>query len=297
MYYYCHYLKRSGDVKQITLDDMKYYEEHDLEEHDYIAGHLFRTKKLTIKMEYVRQVEHPFFRKSNKKGNKSHKSRGEAESFTHQIHVDAISDLKEFTINVYGNEVKLFIKDYELDKTVYCNGNSYEVDIYFELEKTEPAEYYDYLKGVLYFEVYHTCKVDWKQAEDFATENLPLYEYKISKKYSIPNKINGEYINNRIANFKEYLKKNSLKGYPIYFPQEINKNRWIANEKGNRVCKIDGTTFTIFIKDHNWYLSIKENEKNVRFVDGFEYNEKDLESAIKRADYIIFREYNDYKQY
>lgn len=62
--------------------------------------------------------------------------------------------------------------------SVKCNNREYEIDIYIKIDRTEPEEYKNFWNGELWLEVFHTCKVDRKQAEDFAIESLPLFETK-----------------------------------------------------------------------------------------------------------------------
>ena len=133
-----------------------------------------------------------FRRKPITGGNQGDYSRGERESFTHQGNKEAIASLKELTIKSGDETIKLYIERSECEKSVVCRGKRYEIDIYLKLKRTEPAEYFTKWNGELWFEIFHTCKVDYEQAVNFAIENKTLFEYKVGDFFSFYDNISEE---------------------------------------------------------------------------------------------------------
>ena len=201
--------------------------------------------------------------------------------------------MKEFSIKINGEDVRLYIKSFETEKLVHCNNKDYEIDIFFELEKTEPAKYYEKFKGILYLEIYHTCPVDAEQAVDFAIENLPIYEYKVLDKYKISDSASGKEIEERINKIRDIISSKVLYGYPIYFPKEITDINWKISENGNYYTYFQNTRFTIYKKDSYYCICIDErNGKKPRFLEDF--NDKkinDLDSAKMIVNYLTREKY------
>lgn len=289
---FCYYKKITGEVSGITKKEIEKIKDEKFDDYLWAKKHLFRRKDCKIPMVYVSVGEHQGFRRKGRiLGNTTHTSRGEAESLTHQIHVEAIYELKEFSIKLYNTEVKLFIKSVESEKRITCNNKVYEVDLAFTLEKTIPAEYYDYFNGVFYLEIFHTCPIDSTQAEDFAVENLILYEYKILKKYTVPDWVQAKDIEERINKIKNSISKKVLNGYPVCTPKDIYDNRWKLSKKGNWYTKVNQNYYTIYKKEDKYCISISKEGKEALFVEEFNGRDiLDLEGAKKIANYIVFKE-------
>ena len=289
---YCYYKNREGEVCLITVDELSKLNKDDFL---WVTDNLFNEEKCENKMVYVVRKNNRFFRNwPDSSGNFSHISRGEAESLTHKVHVDAIGGLKEFSIKFYDEEIKLFVRSVDFGKIVKCNNKTYIVDLAFNLEKTEPEEYYNYFNGVIYFEVYHTCPIDSTQAEDFNVENLFLYEYKILKKYNVPNYTKSADIIIRKASIRKTLSQNVLRGYPVCTPRELSKVKWrINDEKHNYYTVVNNKCFTIYQdkKKTHYCYSIRKYGEETKFFD--EYNKSvitELEKAKRIIEYIIFKE-------
>lgn len=67
------------------------------------------------------------------------------------ISKEALATVDKLIIMFNDEKVKLFIKGVEVEKEIVCNGTTYEIDLFFELEKTEPTVYYDQWNGKLWF--------------------------------------------------------------------------------------------------------------------------------------------------
>ena len=106
-------------------------------------------------------LHHGFRRKGSSEGNRTGYSRGEKESLTHQGNKEVIASMEELIIKTNEETIRLFIESAECEKAVICRGKRYEIDIYIKLRKTEPMEYYHKWNGELWFEVFHTCPVDY----------------------------------------------------------------------------------------------------------------------------------------
>lgn len=138
-----YYDERSQESKKVSLWELKCLENKDKEEFLYIKDRLYRKSNRKIPMVLVRNELHQGFRrKGNGSGNHTGKSRGENESLTHQGNKEVLATMKELVIKFNNEKVKLFIKNIEVEKEIVCNGTTYEVDLFFELEKTMPEIYY-----------------------------------------------------------------------------------------------------------------------------------------------------------
>lgn len=146
---------------------------------------LYKDEQGKTKMQIVAKGLHQGFRRHPiGAGNHTCSSRGDHESLSHQGNKEAIASLKEIKLNIGNDTVVIYVRNIELEKEVKCNNRNYEIDIYIEIERTEPEEYKELWNGELWLEVFHTCKVDRQQAEDFAIEGLPLFETKIPDNYT-----------------------------------------------------------------------------------------------------------------
>ena len=188
--------ERVDEFKETNLWELKDLEASNTEEFLYRQPRLFRDQSYVVPMTLVRRGDNQGFRRRVNPDLAYNVSfRGERESLTHEGNKLALSSMQEFCIKFNRTKVRLFIRAIEQEKTIICNGSEYRIDLYLELDRTEPAHYYDELNGELWFEIYHTCKVDSKQAEDFAIEGKALFEYKVAPSC---------YISNDVASFDEY---------------------------------------------------------------------------------------------
>lgn len=226
-------------------------------------------------------------------GNTSDYSRGEKESLTHQGNKEVISELKEIVLKFSNEEVKVFIEYAECEKPVICNGRRYEIDIYFKLKATEPESYFEKWNGELWFEVFHTCKVDYQQAEDFAIANKTLFEYKVSKNYSFYDKISEEGYEKRKAMLSSIYSTKGIAGMLICQSRNESIHKWRRSVNGNMTAYIGESNFTI--------VKSKIGDWGIGYGDGkwkWEYNNKKFaseEEAMKVAEYFAFLLFNKEK--
>lgn len=137
-----YYDERSQEFKKTSLKELKRLEYDNKEEFLYIKERLYRSQNKSVPMILVRKgLNQGFRRKGNSTGNHTSKSRGECESLTHQGNKEALATVDELIIMFNDEKVKLFIKGVEVEKEIVCNGTTYEIDLFFELEKTEPTVY------------------------------------------------------------------------------------------------------------------------------------------------------------
>lgn len=238
-----------------------------------------------------------FRRKPITGGNQGDYSRGERESFTHQGNKEAIASLKELTIKSGDETIKLYIERSECEKSVVCRGKRYEIDIYLKLKRTEPAEYFTKWNGELWFEIFHTCKVDYEQAVNFAIENKTLFEYKVGDFFSFYDNISVEGYEKRKNHIAEVYAKNGING--ILICQTHNSSfftrSWKRNEKGHISARIGGTYFTVMRSkyDDKKYIIIYGDGKVKTSFNGKEFITE--EDAMKIAEHLAFLHYNKEK--
>lgn len=131
-----YYDERSQEFKKTSLKELKRLEYDNKEEFLYIKERLYRSQNKSVPMILVRKgLNQGFRRKGNSTGNHTSKSRGECESLTHQGNKEALATVDELIIMFNDEKVKLFIKGVEVEKEIVCNGTTYEIDLFFELEK------------------------------------------------------------------------------------------------------------------------------------------------------------------
>lgn len=255
---------------------------------------LFRSEYGKIPMVMVKEgAFHGFRRKGDLGGNTSDYSRGEKESLTHQGNKEVISELKEIVLKFSNEEVKIFIEYAECEKPVICNGRRYEIDIYFKLKSTEPESYFEKWNGELWFEVFHTCKVDYQQAEDFAIANKTLFEYKVSKNYGFYDKISEEGYEKRKSMLSSIYATKGISGMLICQSRNESIHKWRRSVNGNMTAYIGGSNFTIVrSKIGDWGIVYGKGKWK------WKYNNKKFaseEEAMKVAEYFAFLLFNKEK--
>lgn len=290
-YYYDHV--RQEYIKT-DFKSMKQLEKDDNAEFIRRRKNLCRREDGKIPMVMVIEgAHHGFRRKGIPGGNTSDYSRGEKESLTHQGNKEVISELKEIVLKFSNEEVKVFIEYAECEKPVICNGRRYEIDIYFKLKATEPESYFEKWNGELWFEVFHTCKVDYQQAEDFAIANKTLFEYKVSKNYSFYDKISEEGYEKRKAMLSSIYSTKGIAGMLICQSRNESIHKWRRSVNGNMTAYIGESNFTI--------VKSKIGDWGIGYGDGkwkWEYNNKKFaseEDAMKVAEYFAFLLFNKEK--
>ena len=154
--------------------------------------------------------------------------------------------------------------------------------------------YYDQWNGKLWFEVFHTCKVDSKQAEDFAIANETLFEYKVPNCFNFVNNISLEGYEKRKLFIAEKYRKNGVYGCLISKTRQESLAYWKKSEKGNWTARIGEHSFTIIkSKFGENYGLIYGNGKCL-----WQYNGKKflaIDDAKRNADFIAFKLYNGEK--
>lgn len=256
---------------------------------------LYKDEYGKTKMQIVVNGAHQGFRRYPMgTGNHTCSSRGDHESLSHQGNKEAIASLKEIKLKAGNDSVVIYIRNIELDKEVRCNNRDYEVDIYVEVERTEPEEYKALWNGELWLEVFHTCKVDRRQAEDFAIEGLTLFETKIPDDYTFYENITLEGYAKRKEQIIEKYKKHGVSGLFFSSGNKFSSAKWRLSEKGN---------YTAYIGERNYTLIKNQFDEGYGIMYGakkplWEYNGKrfnSVEDAKRNAEYIAFLLYNNEK--
>lgn len=290
-----YYDERCQDFKRTCLKELKQLEQTDKGEFLYIKDRLYRSKNKKIPMTLVRNGLHQGFRrKAEDTGNFTTNSRGAEESLTHQGNKEAISTLKKLTIEFDGEKVTLYNKNVEIEKQIVCNGRTYEIDLYFELEKTEPEKYFKEWNGKLWFEIFHTCPVDSVQSEDFRVQNETLFEYKITEDYNFVDNISIEGYEKRQNCIINKYKRNVIKGYLISKKREETLSFWKLSKNGNWTANIGDNHFTVIKSRNGEYYGLVYGDGKLLW----EYNGKknwSIDDAKKIADLIAFELYNSKK--
>ena len=178
----------------------------------------------------------------------------------------------------------------------FCRGcgRRYEIDIYFKLARTDPEVYFDKWGGELWFEVYHTCRVDRNQAEDFAIENKTLFEFKIPETSCFYDYITDEGYIKRQATLKKWYSERGVKGLLICQNRGGSPCRWYKSTNGNMTARIDGTYYTVIKNKFDSNYGIMYGNGLLKW----EYNQKKFQTekeAMKMAEYFAFILYNNEK--
>lgn len=290
-----YYDERSQEFKKTSLRELKKLEYEDKEEFLYIKDRLYRSRNKKIPMILVRKgLNQGFRRKGNGIGNFTAKSRGERESLTHQGNKEVLTNMEELDISFNDENVRLYIKKVEAEKEIICNGTTYEVDLFFELEKTEPEHYFEEWNGKLWFEIFHTCKVDSKQAEDFAIANETLFEYKIPQFFNVADNISLEGYEKRKKFIFQKYKEQRLYGCLICRARQESLSYWKISEKGNWTARIGEHCFTIIKSKFGENYGLIYGEGKCLW----EYNGKkflSIDDAKRNADFVAFKLYNKEK--
>lgn len=258
-------------------------------------SNLYKDDHGKTKMQIVVKGSHQGFRRFPMgTGNHLCSSRGDYESVSHQGNKEAIASLNEIKLNIGNETVLVYVGNIEIEKEVKCNNRKYEIDIYIKIDRTEPEEYKDLWNGELWLEVFHTCKVDRKQAEDFAIEGLPLFETKIPDTYTFYENITLEGYKKRKDQIIEKYKQIGVTGIFFLFNNKFSSVKWRLSENGNYTAYIGGRNFTINKSKFDDGFGIMYGEKKPLW----EYNGKrfgSIEEAKKNAEYVAFLLYNNEK--
>lgn len=212
------------------------------------------------------------------------------ESITHQMHKEVLYHFKELTLSFNNENVKIYIKRCEAEKYIKCNGSYYEVDLYFELEKTVPESYYKLWNGELFFEIHDTCPVDEKQLIDFTIERKPLFEFTIKNKYKFISD-DPNYVSKRCLGIKNNFSKYPVRG--VLFDTMFYNNfiYWRISSNKNHYFFANGTRYIVFPnKNNNGYFSIAYGDKHfLNELYGKRFNSLDI--AKKNAEYLAYKHY------
>lgn len=258
-------------------------------------SNLYKDERGKTKMQIVTKGLHQGFRRYPiGAGNPTCLCRGDNESVSHQGNKEAIASLKEIKLNIGCERVIIYVRNIELEKEVTCNNRNYEIDIYIEIERTEPKEYKEMWNGELWVEVFHTCKVDRQQAEDFAIEGLPLFETKIPNNYTFYENISLEGYKKRKEQIIKKYKQFGVAGMLFLFNNKFNSAKWRLSENGNYTAYIGNRNFTIIRSKYDEGYGIIYGEKKPLW----EYNGKrfcSIEEAKNNAEYLAFLLYNNEK--
>ncbi len=292
------------NYKPINARQLCRIESEDNAEYLYIKENLVRfpTDSPRIEMVFYRNVMRPHFRRKGcGRGNRNIAAwRGEAESLTHYCNVRALSRQNCITIVFKSTRVRVYFEENpRTEYRVVCNNRTYISDLYISIKKTEPVEYAEQWNYRLFMEIFHECRVDSRQAEDFYIENLPLFEHKIMKKLFFVNDSScttEEDEENIIDQLAQLYQEEEIVGNMICPINRVELSGWHRSEKRNLTCNQDDVIITAFSdKEHEGrYVLALKNNKQTRYVRN--YNNQGIESeeqAIRLANYLFFRLYNN----
>lgn len=291
----CYYFDQvRQEYYKTSFWEMLQIEKEDYSEFMRRKSTLCRREDGKIPMVMVKNgLHHGFRRKGSSEGNRTGYTRGEKESLTHQGNKEVIASMDELIIKTNGEAIRLYIESTECEKAVICRGKRYEIDIYIKLRKTEPMEYYHKWNGELWFEVFHTCPVDYSQAEDFGYENKTLFEYKVSDDYDFFDNITEEGYVKRKQYIKSIYTKRGIEGIIICQTRNADKMQylWRRSPNGNMTARIGDTNFTIIASRFDNSYGIVYGESLIKW----DYNKRKFlseEEAMKMAEYFSFLLYN-----
>lgn len=286
--------ERIGEFRETNLWELKCLESTNKEEFLYRQRRLFRDKSYAFPMTLVRRGKSQGFRrKATQRHGLNVNFRGDNESLTHQGNKEALLLLRKLCIRFNGEKVLLFIHSIEKEKSVVCNGSEYRIDLFLELERTEPASYYDELNGKLWFEIYHTCKVDSKQAEDFAIERQPLFEYKVASNCIISDNIKSinEY-SQQVEKLANRYATQCINGYLICPARLETLSNWRKSTNGNWTARFGNDYFTIIKSKFEEAYGIIFNQRRKPLWQYMGKKFDTIDDAKKTADFIAFKLYN-----
>lgn len=288
--YAFYYDERDTQFKRTSLKELKALEKSNLKEFLYRQCRLFRNKSKTTPMTLVRNGEHQGFRLKGEYNNGTNiHSRGEYESPLHQGSKEAIASLNKICIFLGSEKVTLHIRRAEIEKRIVCNGSLYEVDVFLLLDRTEPSEYYRKLNGKVWLEVCHTCKVDSKQAEDFAVERETLLEYQTEDLKIICDTEDTLEYERSIERLAKNFENRGIVGHLICETRQQTLRNWHLSKKGNWTASVDDVRFTIIPnRDQKTYTIVYGEPPNYISC----YNKKQfstIEVAKKNADYLAYK--------
>jgi len=293
MLQHCYYYNElTGTSRRIDIKEMLNRAEKNDEVFRSMKQSLFRTDDHRIPMVLVKAGAHKGFRRKGRiVENNGFTARGENESFSHQGNKAVFSAMKEFDISFNNQRVRLYIDYAETEKMVVCNNSRYEVDVYYRLIKTNPAEYYDIWNGELFVELFHTNEVTYKQAEDFSIEKKALFEYKIPEDAEFYDEISEEGYNKWVNALIHRNKKKGVDGF-LVSGRDKEHYCWRNSKQGNLTFRADGMYFTVLENKYGpGYVISLGKGKTKKSYNGKPF--MTLDDAVKVAEYFAFLIFND----
>lgn len=291
------YIEESEDYMKITDKEMLEMKQNPSLKIKYISykSNLYWSKSKNQKMVFVSKGNIGF-RKYPKNSSNNFYYRGENESMTHKGYKEAIASLKEIKMIIGDEEVIASIDNAELEKEVICNGRHYKCDVVLKISKIQPTDYIDKLGDYLYLEIYHTCSVDSRQANDFEAEGLTLLEYTIPRNREIYNNVSESGFEKQKKYIVNDIQKNGMKNLIVYCQSRISIAKWkICNKKKETYsANILGLQFTVMKSQiNNKYLVIYSYKNKTIYKEM--YNQKSIDSIVeakKIAEIIAIKLHN-----
>jgi len=295
MLQHCYYYdKITGLSRRITIQEMLRRAAKNDVVFRSMKNSLYRTDNQKVQMVLVKKGAHKGFRRKGFAAEiKDFHSRGERESFTHQGNKDVFLVMKEFDIVFNNQRVRLYIDTAELEKTVWCNNSRYEIDVYYKLSGTDPAEYFERWNGELYVELFHTCEVEYIQAEDFAIEGKALFEYRIPEDSLFYDNISEAGYDIRVNFLARRNKRNGIEGF-LVSGNEKEKYSWHRSKQGNMTFKSNGEYFTVLKNKYESGYVVCVGKRNIIST----LNLKEFlteQDAMKAAEYFAFYTFNGHE--
>lgn len=253
-------------------------------EHVFIS---FKTEE-PVEM-FVVKRSHCFFRYKSNPDIISKDS--DNESLKHKIAKEEISKLSTLILNKGGDLIEVVVNASNtlIEKRLSYEGKIYEVDLFFEIIRTEPKKYFYKWGGILALEIHVNHKVDPIKKNDLISLGIPVFETKLSKKIIREFKAEKFFDDADIIamreRFAKMFKKN-IYGELISNPSRkeylemvnYEKQIKIYKEKLSELKKIYNTNKSIVEK------FLEENNDVLEFKDKVLYLEEECQQLKKKVN-------------
>lgn len=203
---------------------------------------------------------------------------------THTIYELAIVNLKKMKIYIWGEEIVLYIKQALPEYFVKTEYNSYFIDVYLILQRTEPKSFFFKWGGKIAIEICVTHKVNKSKANDLELKNIQVCEIIVYKNQYIPDNLCNE---KDFLYYIERVKKRLLNDKNVgRFLNDVNppkgtewEKRYLKLEQYERdIMDLEKKIQENEEKIHEQQENIEKNERQICML---EKQEMDIEEEIK----------------
>lgn len=215
--------------------------------------------------------------------NSTHSGIASETSITHTIYELAIQQTKKIKLYIFGEIIILYVKNAYPEYLVKTQNNRYYIDVYLELERTEPKSFYYKWGGHIAIEIYVTHKVGTSKAHDLELNRVQVCEVKIYDNERIPDDVDSEEeINKYVERVKKKVSDDKITGKMV---NEVRPIKGTESEK--RYLEVDQYEKDIMelrctIKK---YQNCIENKKEN--INSLKKQEKDLNEKIYNSQKIL----------